>query len=60
LPSTNRRPGQDAAGRDRVVAVLRQLRTRGRTVIVAGHDRALISSELGRSVTLRQGRIVPL
>ena len=52
--------GQDAAGRDRVVAVLRQLRTRGRTVIVAGHDRALISSELGRSVTLRQGRIVPL
>jgi energy-coupling factor transporter ATP-binding protein EcfA2 len=48
---------QDAAGRDRVVGFLRQLRAAGRTVIVAGHDRALMAAELDRVLLVVAGRI---
>jgi energy-coupling factor transporter ATP-binding protein EcfA2 len=49
--------GQDAAGRDRVAGFLRQLRAAGRTVIVAGHDRALMAAELDRTLLMVAGRL---
>ena len=51
--------GQDAAGRDRVADFLRQLRAAGRTVIVAGHDRSLMTAELDRTLLLVAGRLSP-
>jgi len=49
--------GQDSAGRGRVTAFLRQLRAANRTVIVAGHDRALMAAELDRTLVLVEGRL---
>jgi energy-coupling factor transporter ATP-binding protein EcfA2 len=51
--------GQDAAGRERVADFLRQLRAAGRTVIVAGHDRALMAAELDRTLLMVAGRLGP-
>jgi len=49
--------GQDSAGRGRVIAFLRELRAANRTVIVAGHDRALMAAELDRTLVLVEGRL---
>jgi energy-coupling factor transport system ATP-binding protein len=49
--------GQDAAGRESVARFLRQLRAAGRTVIVAGHDRALMAAELDRTLAMVDGRL---
>ena len=49
--------GQDAAGRERVAGFLRRLRAAGRTVIVAGHDRALMAAELDRTLVMVAGRL---
>lgn len=50
--------GQDAVGRDRVAGFLRRLRAAGRTVIVAGHDRALMAAELDRTLVIVAGRLI--
>jgi len=49
--------GQDSAGRGRVIAFLRELRAANRTVIVAGHDRALMAAELDRTLVMVAGRL---
>ena len=50
--------GQDAAGRALIIGILRRLQAAGRTVIVAGHDRALMAATLDRTVTLAAGRLI--
>ena len=49
--------GQDADGRSRVATVVREALAQGRTVIVAGHDRAFMAAELDRQVALVGGRL---
>ena len=50
--------GQDAAGRALIIGILRRLQAAGRTVIVAGHDRALMAATMDRTVTLASGRLI--
>lgn len=49
--------GQDADGRQTVLQVLRHLRERGRTVVVASHDLDLMSSALDGVHSLPAGRL---
>ncbi len=49
----------DAQSADHVMALLKAFHTRGATVIVATHDRALISSIPARVVYLNEGQMVP-
>jgi putative ABC transport system ATP-binding protein len=49
--------GLDAAGRDQVLAALASVRTAwGTTIVVVSHDPA-VGAQLGRTVTIRDGRV---
>ena len=49
--------GQDRAGVQRLVALLRGLRAGGRTVVVVSHDEAFVRATCDRSVRLAAGRL---
>ena len=49
--------GQDRAGVERLVALLRGLRAGGRTVVVVSHDPAFVRATCDRSLRLAAGRL---
>jgi energy-coupling factor transport system ATP-binding protein len=49
--------GQDARGVARVGAVVRAMRTEGRTVIAISHDMAFVAEHFGRVVVMRAGTV---
>jgi cell division transport system ATP-binding protein len=49
----------DAESANQITGLLKEFHIRGSTVIVATHDKELISKSGGRAVYLKQGRIEP-
>ena len=50
--------GQDAAGVDRIAAIVQHIRAEGRTVVGISHDLRFVADNFDRVIVLRAGRII--
>ena len=50
--------GQDERGVERVAAIVKELKTEGRTVIAISHDMRFVAENFDRIVVMRAGRII--